>query len=492
MKAFRNLITSAAVKAQKPKGNKLLSPLNSLEPSAPQIVVPQFPGPQSQILFNKLNTLQQAGSVQFFADYEKSIGNYIVDADGNTLLDLYMQISSIPLGYNHPDLLHAVQAPENLQHLVNRAALGNFPPSDWISRLENSLVKIAPKGLPEVTTMLCGSSSVENALKTAFLCFQQDNSPQNLDLNDPVILESCMNNKAPGSPDLIALSFRGGFHGRTLGSLSLTRSKPIHKVGIPAFPFLAVDFPNTRYPLNKFVDENILEEKRCLEEFESVLDSEENKGRVACVIVEPILSEGGDKHASREFFNGVRKITKERGIYMIIDEVQTGGGNTGKIWHHENFELDDSPDLVTFSKKMLTGGFYAREGVRAQLPYQVFNTWMGDPHKLVLLEKVIEVIERDNLLNLALATGEQLMSGIQAQIEQYPEKLSNLRGAGNFIAFDVASPQKVPEFLTGMKDEGINMGTSGQQSIRLRPSLTLGEEHVEIFLNALRNVVTKI
>lgn len=144
---------------------KSLSHFAQQEPNEPRILT-SVPGPLSKQLINELNTIQNAGAIQLFIDYEKSIGNFIVDVDGNTFLDIYSQISSVPLGYNHPALIEAVQDPKNISTLINRPALGILPPKNFNEQLHSALLSIAPKGLSEIQTMACGSCSVENALKS--------------------------------------------------------------------------------------------------------------------------------------------------------------------------------------------------------------------------------------------------------------------------------------------------------------------------------------
>src|SRR5207248_10166091 len=118
-------------------------------------------------------------------------------------------------------------------------------------------------------------------------------------------VESSMNNQAPGSPQLSILSFKSAFHGRLFGSLSTTRSKPIHKMDIPAFNWPQAPFPALKYPLEQHAEENAKEEQRCLEETERLI--REWPLPPVAVVVEPIQSEGGDNHASPAFFKRLRE-----------------------------------------------------------------------------------------------------------------------------------------------------------------------------------------
>jgi 4-aminobutyrate aminotransferase/(S)-3-amino-2-methylpropionate transaminase len=136
-----------------------------------------------------------------------------------------------------------------------------------------------------------------------------------------------MKNASPGSPDLVALSFESAFHGRLFGSLSLTRSKAIHKLDVPAFDWPVAPFPLLKYPLSEYTAENAEIEARALDETEKVIKRQKEIGRpIAVAVIEPVQAEGGDNHASKGFFKGLRTLTRENGIFLIVDEVQTGVG----------------------------------------------------------------------------------------------------------------------------------------------------------------------
>ena len=106
--------------------------------------------------------MQEMSTVSFFADYDKSYGNYLSDVDGNTFLDCFMQIASIPLGYNHPAILEALRNETNIKAMANRPALGWFPSEDWVVRMRETMMSVAPPGTSQVFPMMCGTCSNEN------------------------------------------------------------------------------------------------------------------------------------------------------------------------------------------------------------------------------------------------------------------------------------------------------------------------------------------
>lgn len=232
----------------------------------------QVPGPLSQEKISQLNKIFDARAVQFVVDYAKSHDNFIVDIDGNEYLDVYSQIASIPVGYNNPALIAAAKSPEMISALVNRPAMGNFPAVNWLSLLSKGLLRVAPQGHNQVFTAQSGSEANELAYKAAFMYYQRRQRGEGIEWTEAEV-RSCLNNTAPGSPDLSILSFKNSFHGRGFGSLSTTRSKAVHKLDIPAFNWPQASFPALKYPLANNVEANRIEEKRCLEEVEALIGS---------------------------------------------------------------------------------------------------------------------------------------------------------------------------------------------------------------------------
>ena len=158
----------------------------------------EVPGPRSRELMKQLNIIQNAEAVHFFCNYEESRGNYLVDVDGNRMLDLYSQISSIPIGYSHPALVKLVQQPQNVSTFINRPALGILPPENFVEKLRESLLSVAPKGMSQLITMACGSCSNENAFKTIFMWYRSKERGQSAFSKEE--LETCMINQVSWQP----------------------------------------------------------------------------------------------------------------------------------------------------------------------------------------------------------------------------------------------------------------------------------------------------
>ncbi|KAI9810564.1 MAG: 4-aminobutyrate transaminase [Phylliscum demangeonii] len=417
------------------------------EPAGPHLQTTAFPGAKSQQAIAELDAVFDTSA-----------------------------IASIPLGYNNAALLAAASSREMAGAIANRPALGNFPPHDWASILQTGVLAAAPPGLNQVFTALAGSDANESAYKAAFMWRRQRERGSRHAAFSADEQRSAMDNAAPGSPPLSILSFRSAFHGRLFASLSTTRSKPIHKLDIPAFPWPQAPFPRLQYPLSAHAAANAAEEQRCLDETARLL--REWPQPVAAVVVEPIQSEGGDHHASPAFFRALRLLTQQHGVLLIVDEVQTGVGATGKFWAHEHWRLPAPPDIVTFSKKaQMAGFFYADRHLRPNLPYRLFNTWMGDPPRALLFRAVVREIQRLGLVEHTARVGDYLFAELRRLADRYPAELMNLRGRGQgtFIAWD--SPRR-EEFLDRVRRvAGVLMGGSGERAVRLRPMLVFQRRH---------------
>jgi len=132
------------------------------------------------------------------------------------------------------------------------------------------------------------------------------------------------------------------------------------------------------------------------------------------------MSEGGDRQISAEFAQGLQDITKELGIYFIVDEVQTGVCATGSFWAHELWNLREAPDFVTFAKKMLSCGFYHNDNTRMTTPYRHMNTFMGDPVRAICTAHQNDYIKQDNLAALAVETGDYLKEKLSELATKHP------------------------------------------------------------------------
>ncbi|XP_017880812.1 4-aminobutyrate aminotransferase, mitochondrial-like [Ceratina calcarata] len=464
------------------------------EPAKPY-TLSEVPGPRSDALLNEFSKIQQVGSIEYFADYQRSVGNYIADIDGNVFLDMLMQFSSLPLGYNHRAILGSLACAGNQRMIANRPALAMFPSLEWPCKLQDTLLQpcVAPKGLPCVYTSMCCSSATEFAIQAAFIKYAERRRRGSAYSDEEK--KTALYNNPPGCPDVCILSFDGGCYGRTFGALALSHCKYLMKVDIPSLPWPIAPFPEYLYPLDQHEKENKEEDARCIEKVEDLIEQSEkgeNPMPVAGIIVEAIQCEGGDRHASPDFFQSLQDIAKRKRIPLILDEMETGGGATGRIWAHEYFELNIPPDMVTFSHKMQASGFYHSPEYMIKHPYRTFDRFHGDPAKIVMLEAVLQTIEAEDLLTHVSTVGNYLLCQLNTLQNEFPELMNSVRGRGFIIAFDMPTKDLRNKLLRLMRSKGIQVGDCGEKSIRLRPCLIFGEYHADIFLEILRSCLQEI
>ena len=164
-----------------------------------------IPGPRTEELRKRHSAVQDARTVHVYQDAKKSLGNYLVDVDGNVILDVYGHIACVPIGYNHPDLIKAWKGGRFDWCAGYRPALGIAPSAEWVDIVTGAMTRIAPKGLPKLVTVTTGAEAVENAIKAAFVWLARRRRggkvPSEADL------AACMNNDLTMANAFKVLSF---------------------------------------------------------------------------------------------------------------------------------------------------------------------------------------------------------------------------------------------------------------------------------------------
>ena len=341
---------------------------------------------------------------------------------------------------------------------------------------------------------MCGSCSNEVAFKLAMMLYMGkkrgglDVAPTQEEL------DSCACNSLPGSANLGILSFKSGFHGRLFGSLSTTRTNPLFKLDLPAFDWPAAEPPRYKFPLSENQEYNDSQDEASLSDVRSkIAQWKEEKGcETVAVLIEPILSEGGDVHISPSYAQKLRDLTTELGIYMIVDEVQTGVGVSGSFWAHDHWNLQTPPDFVTFAKKMLSCGVYMRPEHQMVTAFRHFNTWMGDPVRAHMTAEQNKVIREDNLCEQAAVAGDYLHNKMSELGQKHPKFIKSPRALGTIQAFDCENINLRNELVLQLKLQGVHVGPTGATSIRYRPSLYFEPRHADILIDHLDKAIKNV
>ncbi|CAI5729576.1 unnamed protein product [Peronospora effusa] len=155
---------------------------------------------------------------------------------------------------------------------------------------------------------------------------------------------------------------------------------------------------------------------------------------------------------------------------------------------HEHWELENSPGLVTFSKTMQTGGYFAKGEFRLKESYRIFNTWMGNPTKTIILKVVLDVIESDNLLENVNITGAYLKTWLNEIATKFFALVSKVRGQGTYLAMDFPTEAVHNEFVSLMKTKGVASGGCGSNSVRFRSSLVFQPKHAAEYLDKMHEI----
>ena len=399
---------------------------------------------------------------------ERGEGAYLYSVDGRRYLDFTSGIGVTNTGHAHPRVVQAVQeqAAKLLHGQVN--IVRHLP----ILQLAERLREIVPPSLDRFFFSNSGAEAVEASIKLA--------------------------RHATGRPNIIA--FQGSFHGRTVATMSLTSSKTIYRVGyqpLMAGVFFA-PFPYAyRYGWGE--DETV---RFCLRELEFILKTQTAPEETAAFLVEPVLGEGGYVPAPPAFLQGLRELADHYGILLIIDEVQTGFGRTGRWFALEHSGVE--PDILVMAKGIASGlplsGIAARADLMERWKVGTHGgTYGGNAVACAAAIATIDVIREEGLLENARARGEQLMAALRQLQAQY-SLIGDVRGLGLMIGVEFTYPDGTPAtdvakaVTQGCFERGLLLLTCGPwgNTVRWIPPLIVTEEEVEEGLNIFKEVLTQI
>jgi 4-aminobutyrate aminotransferase/(S)-3-amino-2-methylpropionate transaminase len=364
----------------------------------------EIPGPRSrEILERKERVVAAPLSVFLPVVVEEAHGATLTDVDGNTFIDFTGGVGCLNVGHSNAQVVAAAQ------EQMARFSHTDFTivPYEVYVTLAERLCALAPIQQPTKAAFFnAGAEAVENAVKFARSFTKR-----------PAVI-----------------GFEGGFHGRTLLAMSLTSKTHPYKAGLGPFApeVYRVPFPNAyRGPSSE----------EALAALERALVTQVAAETVAAIVIEPVQGEGGFIVAPPEFLQGIRRICDEHGIVLVVDEVQTGFGRTGRMWGVEHTGVE--PDLVTLAKSIAGGLPLSAVVGKAEImdapgDSAIGGTYVGNPVAQAAALAVLDVFEEEDLTARAGAIGETIRSRMAAWQERWP-RIGDVRGLGAMMAIELVS-----------------------------------------------------
>jgi len=400
-------------------------------------------------------------------------GIVITDVDGNEFFDFSAGIAVTSTGHCHPHVVAAIQ--KQAAQLIHMSGTDFYYES--MTTLAERLSKIAP--MPGPHRIYYGNSGAE-AIEAALKLARYHTKRQNV------------------------IAFYGAFHGRTMGALSLTASKPQQK---RRFSPLVPGVTHVRYPdvyrgceggaqdAEKFAlgCARFIEDKL----FKTTLAPEE----VAAIFVEPIQGEGGYVVAPAVFMQELRRICDKHGILLVADEVQSGIGRTGKWWAIEHTGVQ--PDIVCMAKGIASGmplGItLTRADIMDWVPGSHASTFGGNPVCIAAALATLDVIEREGLLKNSAEIGNRILQ----RVADWPRKhkfVGDVRGRGLMIGIEIVKNQQTKEYAAAERDrivelafeKGILFLGCGPSTIRISPALVVSKDEADVAIDVLDECISLV
>ncbi len=386
-------------------------------------------------------------------------GAVLYDEDGRRYLDFTAGIGVTSTGHCHPRVVEAAQRQVGTLIHAQYTTVMHRPLLDLVDRMGDVL----PAGLDRMFFANSGSEAVEAALRLA--------------------------RQATGRPNVVV--FHGGFHGRTVAAASMTTSGTKFRSGFS--PMMAgvhvAPFPDpTHYgwPVEQATD-------FALAQLDYLLQTMSSPADTAAFVVEPVLGEGGYVPANTRFLAGLRERADRHGILLVIDEVQTGFGRTGKFWGHDHFATGSAalPDILITAKGLASGFPLSAIAARAELmakawPGSQGGTYGGNAVACAAALATLDVIRDEGLVDNAAARGEQLRAGLQLVADKH-DAITDVRGLGLMLGNEFRDAAGKPDgaAAAAVQQEAARRGllllTCGAwgQVVRFIPALVVDADQVD-------------
>jgi 4-aminobutyrate aminotransferase len=434
-------------------------------------LVTELPGPKAKQLVDRDHAVL---SPSYTRDYpfvaKQGRGAMIEDVDGNTFLDFAAGIAVVATGHCHPDVVAEIQ--KQAAELIHMSGTDFYYPN--MVDLAEKLAAIAPGAGPKrVYFGNSGTEAIEAAIKLVKYHTKRDK----------------------------LIAFHGAFHGRTMGSLSLTASRSIQRKGFGTLlsGVFHMPFPDTYRGTYGVCPETASAD--CLSYLENELfrrrvDPEE----VAGIFIEPIQGEGGYLPAPAEFLQGLQRICRKYGILLVADEVQSGMGRTGKWWASDHAGIE--PDIICTAKGIASGmplsAMIARAEVMNWTPGAHASTFGGNPVCIAASLATLKLLENGYMANAA-RLGDYIMKRTANWTEKH-KIVGQVRGRGLMIGIEFVRDQKTKEKATDLRNKLVQMAFhkgllvlgSGDTTMRIAPPLMIDEAQADFALNTLEACITEV
>ncbi len=427
-------------------------------------IVTELPGPLAKEMLAREQPYLSPSLIHVYPlMVKRASGCMVEDVDGNVFLDCEAGIAAASTGHCHPKVVEAVQAQAEV--LIHMCGTDFHYPG--YGELAARLSRLAPGGDQWQTFLTnSGTEAVEAAIKLA--------------------------RHHTGRSDLIA--FRGGFHGRSLGSLSLTASKTKYRRG---FGPLLPGVHHATYPAGGGCQDHANTDDcvpACL-----TRDIEKDlfqytvpPDQVAAIVVEPIQGEGGYIVPPREFLVRLREICDQHGIMLVFDEVQSGMGRAGKIFASEHFGV--TPDIMTLAKGLATGfplgAMVAKREIMTWPGGSHGSTCGGNPVCIAAALTTLDLLESE-LCDNSTRVGAHLKGRLQTELEGN-SIVEGVRGLGLMIGIEFSAPEMAEKVCNTCYERGLLVLDCGIKSIRMAPPLIITREQadlaVDMFVQVCREV----